>query len=41
MFGGNCNNGDNCGTDYLNLNNSASAANWNIGASNFFSKRCV
>ena len=32
---------DNCGADYLNLNNSAGNANWNIGASNFFSYRSV
>lgn len=30
-----------CGADYLNLNNSAGNANWNIGASNFFSYRSV
>ena len=34
LVGGNCNNGENCGADYLNLNNSAGNANWNIGASN-------
>ena len=41
LVGGNCNNGDYCGVDYLNLNNSAGNANWNIGASNFFSYRSV
>ena len=41
LVGGNCNNGDYCGADYLNLNNSAGNANWNIGASNFFSYRSV
>ena len=41
LVGGNCNNGENCGADYLNLNNSAGNANWNIGASNFFSYRSV
>ena len=30
LVGGNCNNGENCGADYLNLNNSAGNANWNI-----------
>lgn len=37
LVGGYCNNGANCGADYVNLNNSASNANWNIGASNFLS----
>ena len=41
LVGGNCSNGDYCGVDYLNLNNSAGNANWNIGASNFFSYRSV
>ena len=41
LVGGNCNNGENCGADYLNLNNAAGNANWNIGASNFFSYRSV
>lgn len=27
LVGGNCNNGENCGADYLNLNNSAGNAN--------------
>lgn len=31
--GGNCNNGANCGAFYVNLNNDAGNANWNIGAS--------
>lgn len=33
IVGGNCNNGANCGARYLNLNNDAGNANWNIGAS--------
>lgn len=33
LAGGNCNNGARCGARYLNLNNLASRANWNIGAS--------
>jgi hypothetical protein len=32
LFGGNCNNGLQCGPFYVNLNNTASNANWNIGA---------
>lgn len=32
IVGGNCNNGSKCGR-YWNLNNTASNANWNIGAS--------
>lgn len=28
--GGNANNGTNCGPGYVNLNNTASNANWNI-----------
>lgn len=36
LVGGNCNNGSNCGADYVNLNNAASNANWNIGASRFY-----
>ena len=35
LVGGNCNNGDYCGADYLNLNNSAGDAYWTIGASVF------
>ena len=31
--GGNSNNDAQCGTFYLNLNNTASNANWNIGTS--------
>ena len=31
LVGGNCNNGENCGADYLNLNNSAGNANWKDG----------
>ena len=31
--GGNSNNDAQCGAFYLNLNNTASNANWNIGAS--------
>lgn len=30
--GGNSNNGAHCGAFYVNLNNTASNANWNIGA---------
>lgn len=37
LVGGNCNNGAHVGADYLNLNNGAGNANWNIGASNFLS----
>ena len=37
LVGGNCSNGTSCGAAYVNLNNSAGNANWNIGASNFFS----
>lgn len=33
IFGGNSNNGSNCGAFYLNVNNLASNANWNIGVS--------
>ena len=33
LFGGNCNNGTNCGSRYLNLNNATSNTNWNIGGS--------
>ena len=33
LAGGNCNNGAHVGADYLNLNNDAGNANWNIGAS--------
>ncbi len=33
IVGGNCSNGANCGASYVNLNNSASNASWNIGAS--------
>nr|DAF64530.1 MAG TPA: hypothetical protein [Myoviridae sp. ctu6J18] len=32
LVGGNTNNGANCGA-YVNLNNTASNANWNIGGS--------
>ena len=32
LRGGNCNNGSKCGR-YVNVNNAASNANWNIGAS--------
>ena len=34
--GGNCNNGANCGFRYVNVNNTASNSNWNIGASPVF-----
>ena len=33
LRGGNCNNGANCGFRYVNVNNTASNSNWNIGAS--------
>ena len=33
IAGGNSNNGFKCGARYLNVNNLASKANWNIGAS--------
>lgn len=33
LRGGNCNNGSKCGARYLNANNDAAVANWNIGAS--------
>ena len=33
LRGGNCNNGSKCGARYLNANNTASRANWNIGGS--------
>lgn len=33
LRGGNCNNGAKCGARYLNANNAASRANWNIGGS--------
>jgi hypothetical protein len=33
IVGGNCNNDAKCGARYLNCNNAASNANWNIGAS--------
>ncbi len=33
IVGGNCNNGSKCGARYLNVNNAASNARWNIGAS--------
>ena len=36
IVGGNCNNGSNCGPRYVNLNNTASNSNWNIGASATF-----
>ena len=33
---GNCNNGANCGGRYLNFNNTAGNANWNIGSAWFY-----
>ena len=33
---GNCNNGTNDGGRYLNVNNTATNANWNIGAALFY-----
>ena len=36
IVGGNCNNGANCGFRYVNVNNTASNTNWNIGASPIF-----
>ena len=36
---GNCNNGTNDGLRYLNVNNTAGNANWNIGAALFYLKR--
>ena len=36
LVGGNCNNGSNCGGSALNLNNSVSNANWNIGSSHSY-----
>lgn len=33
IFGGNWNNGSNCGSGYVNLNNAASNSNSNIGGS--------
>ena len=33
LVGGNCNNGRNYGSRYLNLNNATSNTNWNIGGS--------
>lgn len=33
---GNCNNGTNDGLRYLNVNNTATNANWNIGAALFY-----
>lgn len=33
IVGGDCNNGSRCGARYLNVNNAASIANWNVGAS--------
>ena len=42
--GGNCNNGANCGASYVNVNQSASNSNWNIGASLSFiftKKKCI
>lgn len=31
LWGGNSNNGSNCGPSYVNLNNGLSNSNWNIG----------
>lgn len=33
LCGGNCNNGSNCGSRYVNVNNTATSSYWNIGAS--------
>ena len=35
LVGGNCNDGEYCGADYLNLNGSAGYASWDFGASVF------
>ena len=32
LYGGRCDNGTNCGTSYLNVNNTPENANWNVGA---------
>ena len=32
LYGGNSNNGSNCGSYYCNLNNTVGNSNWNIGA---------
>lgn len=37
--GGNSNNGAHCGAFYVNLNNTASNANWNIGAAQSYPDR--
>ena len=36
LAGANCNNGSKCGPRYLNANNVAGDANWNIGASLYY-----